>query len=347
MLLLMAHTAGAVPPPPSLIKTPDGRTFRLYDNVSMTQPALGGLRDRGFNAVFTWDRPPPGSGSFDVAVAPPVLLQNGSAAEADVRSQVRQICVSYVDATQTTLIILDAEWESLWSMAQPTAQKPYATFVINGMDLANMATILRWARSEFANTACAGRVRMGWYDAIPTWWNSFYSPQDSRTLDSWRQMVRQIVTATAPYMDVLSPSLYAPWSAADNPGLGMSHITAWTLAASDTLAVSHGFANEFGLTTVPFIGLRYYHGAPATLNHLVEQPLFQAMVTTISSPQFNCEGAVYWDWGAFGGPNYANDGTDTWNTSAPWYLATFAHFSAPEGSLAAVQMLLQELVIRN
>jgi len=130
-------------------------------------------------------------------------------------------------------------------------------------------------------------------------------------------------------MDVLVPSLYSPWSPADNPYLGMPYTTAWTLAAADTLTVAKSFAAQYGIPVAPYVGLRFYHSQPPYLNTYVDAGFFQKMLATVSNPNYSCEGAVFWDWGPFGGPAYANDGTDVWNTSAPWYTSTFQYFSAP------------------
>src|SRR5215831_13301842 len=94
---LAAGTHAAVPPPPSRISTPEGRTFRLYDNVIMSQPAPGGLRERGFLNVFTYDRPFPGAGTFDVNKPSPRALQDGTPDETDVRNQMVQICARRLD----------------------------------------------------------------------------------------------------------------------------------------------------------------------------------------------------------------------------------------------------------
>ena len=82
---------------------------------------------------------------------------------------------------------------------------------------------------------------------------------------------------------------------------------------------------------IPFIGLRYYHAQnePRYQFKYIDKAFFRAMLQQVASSAYRCEGVVFWDWGTFGGPNYANDGTDVWSTSAPWYVATFVFFSAP------------------
>lgn len=332
----LAQGALALGPPATRITTQSGTPFRLYDNVIMTKPVFGGLLDRGFNRVLTWDgrnsvllppSPENPQDPRDTQGAPTKLWEDGSVQESDIRRSVHEMCGRDINPVAPTLFVLDIEWD--WFVGQGSPR----TFAVNSRNVTNIATVLRWIKSEFSRTDCKN-VRVGLYGMIPENWNLFYrGPEnaDAVSVASWRFMVPQLVAQLNGNLDFLAPSLYAPWSPSDDAGLAVNHVTAWENGSAELLSEARSLASAYGLALIPFIGLRYYHEEQASTYYFkyIDATFFQAVLNQVTRTSYGCEGAVYWDWGPFGGPGYADDGSDVWSTSHPWYTVTSSFFKAP------------------
>jgi len=365
----------AAPVPPSQIKTPDGRTVRLYNMVGPTQPTLGGLRQRGFLNAFNYDRPFPPTApptAFNVNAPRLALLQDGSADEFDVRSQMVQVCAQRLNPAESSLVILDTEWG-----ADEATHTDYSVLFykeslwhINPDMLANTKKILQWMKRGFDDSTCRGHVRIGWYGSVDTWWNSFYDDSISQDMKDQHDLIdAEIVNTIKDVVDVLAPTFYTRWTPDDDPylgepedpSLGPQHEQLWGTAVDDTLRRAREFVANTDKAVIPFIGLRYYfvderdHDDPEKptaeeihyLHKYVDAGFFGKMIRKISDSACGCEGAVFFDWYGYGGPRYRNDGTDFFNKSESWYQTTFSYFSAPADNTAAVKNLIDELTRRN
>ncbi len=174
-------------------------------------------------------------------------------------------------------------------------------------------------------------------------WDLLYTGEtaaQNSSVKSWQNLLTAIVTQIKPYVDFLAPSLYAPWAADKDPELG-SHVTAWKTSVESTLPMLTGL----GLPVIPYLGLRYYDNIGSTYRYkYVEAPFFQTMLDTVTAPKYGLAGAVYWDFAGYGGPGYANDGTDVWNANANWYQLTFSYFKAPPAISATSKKQVLSLI---
>jgi hypothetical protein len=346
--------------------------FRLFNNVvGYKNTPLNGfnevidLNKRGFEQVITIPQganqdgngalpaglsmPPWFNGSTpptcDLSSSSPSTCNNNGTTNPE--SQLRQVmdglCSQYIDSIGPMLVIVDIEWSPI--LNPPVNQ-----------NLSNMTLILRWMGSEL-HSKCKVPIRFGVYGALPgdvpkgstdvptgsqganLWWAP-WEPSSQQLLLQGNQLV---ANAILPYIDVMVPSLYAPFSPYyDTPfvdGTGVDHVGFWTKSVSFILPL----AAKYGKPVIPFIGLRYYNPptpCPTTpqvppcvppppdpnLYKFVESPFFLKMLQTVTDPTYHVEGVVYWDWNGYGGPGFANDGTAVWSTGYPWYVETFNYF---------------------
>jgi hypothetical protein len=348
--LIAAATMAAEPPPASPIRTATGRTVILYDGTEgyLAKPYRGGLRDRGFQPVIGWNgtniagvsRPP----AWNSTVPPEYGLRDGSLDQRYVDANADALCAMMAPAP-VTLVYLDLEWLLIDGVG------PYSPHELN---VSNLGTVLRWVRARLQAGPCRDRFRLAAYGVPPAnAFELFYTGTPGPHADSWRSAVQSVIAQLAPELDVLTPSLYAVYSAFEegpgpcgSPGYQRSHVVGWTNFAREVLTEAREGARSHSLAVAPFIGLRYYFVDGGTcardphLNRYVEAPFFRAMLSLVTDPAYGCEGVVYWDFGAFGGPGLsggipnADDGTDVWSNDHPWVTTTFSFFEAPEATFS-------------
>ncbi len=351
LLLIAIHQSGAiaaVPAPSTLIKTASGTPFVLYDATAgyFAKPYRGGLLDRGFNRIVGWSgynlagvQNPPAWWASAGGTAPTYTLADGSSDQQYVTQNMSALCAAMIPG-YTTLVYADLEWLFI----DGTGNGP---FTMDPMNTANLGTVLRWMRTALQSGPCNGRIRITAY-GIPqsgaAAFNIFYAGNPNQAAAaSWRSAVQSIITQLAPVIDVLTPSLYAVYSATEentgtNPcgsGFGVNHVTAWTNVANEFLNEARTGAASYSLGVAPFLGLRYYTfdggtcSADPNANKFIESSFFQNMLSVVTSSSFALEGAVYWDYAAG-----ATDGTEYWSNDYPWVTSTFSFFVAPQNTFS-------------
>jgi hypothetical protein len=327
--------------------TSSGTPISLYDGLRgyINRSSASDLQDKGFSRVYVWDGAQSPASSWLTGANPPQsALQNGSAQQADINTQVDTLCSQYIHPATETLLVLDVEWPLFKERPAISLGGSYTAYSVNALNAGNLVRVLSWIRAEFARTPCATAVRLGAYQvtfsAPPLFAGYDYNV---RSASSWRAFNQQLAGMFAPYVDALMPSLYASWS----PDQTDAYILNWQKVATETLseASTAALSNKLGL--IPFIGLRYYndarirHGVCMSGSYqgrFVDASFFSKMLQLITQ-RFSADGIVYWDWGGYGGPTVkdvsgnavtctANDGSNVWSTSAPWYVTTFSLFVA-------------------